>query len=46
MVSEREFESVERDYGRAAQVLIEIGLRILDEEGPNEPDSGLRPSVN
>lgn len=42
-------EIIVRDYSRAAQVLVTIGLRILDEEMKgcdNEPDSGLRASVN
>jgi hypothetical protein len=45
MVSAEQFEVVERDYTRAAKVLIAIGLRILEEEH-DEPDPGLRPSVN
>jgi hypothetical protein len=42
-------EIIVRDYSRAAQVLVTIGLRILDEEKKgcdDEPDLGLRASVN
>ena len=42
-------EIVARDYSRAAQVLVTIGLRILDEDQKgydDEPDSGVRPSLN
>jgi hypothetical protein len=46
MVSAEEFEVVVRDYARASKVLIAIGLRILEEEEHDEPDTGLRPSVN
>lgn len=40
---------VARDYTRAAQTLIAIGLRLLDDErkeGDDEPDCGLRARVN
>jgi hypothetical protein len=39
---------VVRDYSRASQVLIAIQLRLLEEdrEESDEPDPGLRPSVN
>lgn len=41
-------EIIVRDYSRAAQVLVTIGLRILDEQKgcDDEPDSGVRPSLN
>jgi hypothetical protein len=45
MVSADQFEVVDRDYTRVAKVLIAIGLRIHEEER-DEPDPGLRPSVN
>lgn len=45
MVSAEPFENVVRDYTRAAEVLIAIGLRILEEEC-DEPDPGLRPSFD
>ena len=37
---------ITRDYTRAAQVLVAIGLRILEEEERDEPDPGLREGVN
>lgn len=45
MVSAEEFEDEVRDYTRASRVLIAIGLRILEKEN-NEPDPGLRPSID
>ena len=45
MVNAEEVEVEVRDYTRASKVLITIGLRIL-EEGNDEPDPGLRPSVD
>jgi hypothetical protein len=45
MVSAEDFDDVVRDYTRASKVLIAIGLRILEEE-EDEPDPGLRPSVD
>jgi hypothetical protein len=41
-------QDVVRDYSRAAQILIAIQLRLLDqgEENNDEPDSGLRASLN
>jgi hypothetical protein len=46
MVDRDNDEVVERDYTRASQVLIAIGLRILEEEENVEANSGLRPRVN
>jgi hypothetical protein len=46
MVSDAEPEFVARDYTRASKVLIAISLRILNQEEHDEPDPGLRPSVN
>ena len=43
-VAEPEFEL--RDYTRASKVLIAISLRILKREEHDEPDPGVRPSVN
>jgi hypothetical protein len=42
-------EIIVRDYARAAQVLVTIGLRILHEDQKGcdeESDSGVRPSLN
>jgi hypothetical protein len=42
-------EIIVRDYSRAAQVLVAIALRELDEkkkESGDEPDPGLRASLN
>jgi hypothetical protein len=46
MVNVEAEEIIERDYSRAALVLIAIGLRILEEEGSDEPDPGLREGVD
>ncbi len=46
MVSAEVVQVVTRDYSRAAQVLVAIGLRILGEEGHDEPDPGLREGVD
>ena len=46
MVNLAEPEFVERDYTRASKVLIAISLRILEREEHDEPDPGLRPSVD
>ena len=46
MVSDEDSEFVVRDYSRAAKVLVAIGLRILEEEERDDPDPGLRPSVD
>lgn len=46
MVSVEVEQVITRDYSRAAQVLVAIGLRILKEEGHNEPDPGLREGVD
>ena len=46
MVRVAEPEFVPRDYTRAAKVLIAISLRTLEREEHDEPDPGLRPSVN
>jgi hypothetical protein len=46
MVNVEVEEIITRDYSRAAQVLIAIGLRILEEEEHNEPDPGLREGVD
>jgi len=45
MVNVEAGQIVSRDYTRAAKVLVAIGLRILEEES-DEPDPGLRPSVD
>lgn len=47
MVSANDDPVTPRDYTRSADVLITIQLRILkSEEEIDEPDPGLRPSVN
>jgi hypothetical protein len=49
MVNIEPDEIVARDYSRAAQVFVAIALRELDDEqkgGSDEPDSGLRSSIN
>jgi hypothetical protein len=49
MVNIESDEIIERDYSRAAQVLVAIMLRELDEkqkESGDEPDPGLRASVD
>ena len=46
MVNANEREYVTRDYTRASQVLAAIGLRILQQEGNDEPDAGLRSGVD
>jgi hypothetical protein len=46
MVSVEVEEIITRDYSRAAQVLVAIGLRILEEEERDESDPGLREGIN
>lgn len=46
MVRATDDEVVERDYSRASLILISIGLRILEEEESDEPDPGLRASLD
>lgn len=46
MVNVNGDEIEERDYSRAARVLIAIELRILELEECDEPDPGLRTSVD
>jgi hypothetical protein len=46
MVIPSDDEDVVRDYTNASKVLIAIGLRILEEEGRDEPDGGIRPGVD
>jgi hypothetical protein len=46
MVSVEVEEIITRDYTRAAQALIAIGLRILAEEERDEPDPGVRESID
>lgn len=46
MVNPDVAEDVVRDYTNASKVLIAIGLRILEEEERDEPNSGIRPGVD